>query len=264
MVPIYGKTRSETWLKAVRHLMSCETWDDYNLVLEIKSPGEVTATDKVIDARVGSLLAVAGLLPINTVAETIFPASEYRRHGVRGVYEIYPNEIFPKIRPLLRWGTYAYRLLHREGRDGEPMNPLKILVGKLKFQSAKAKGMKRTCYELSLVGDDEEMFELPIFSAPQDQLSTFGGPCLSHISLKVTHADKLNMTVVYRSHFYMERALGNLLGLARLQRFICDETGLESGSLVCVSTYARLDKHKGAGHEAIEKLVNGLVEREAA
>jgi hypothetical protein len=235
------------------------------MVLEIRNPGGTTVADKVIDARVDALLRVAGVLPLNSVAETIFPAKEYRLHGAKGVYDVYPETVFPKIRPLLNWGTYAQRLLRRRGRDGKPMNPLKICVEKMKGQLAKEKGAKRNCYELSLNEDEsDEPLELAIYTAVNDQKPTFGRPCLSHISLKITRDGKLNLSALYRSHYYVERALGNLLGLARLQDFICKQTGLAAGTLVCLATYARLDVHVGWGKTKIEALLDELGTQEAA
>jgi thymidylate synthase len=74
---------------------------------------------------------------------------------------------------------------------------------------------------------------------------TRNGPCLSHVSLKVGVEDTLYLTALYRSHSYVARALGNFLGLASLQAFVCDQTGLAPGPLVCVSTYARLETDDG-------------------
>jgi len=88
---------------------------------------------------------------------------------------------------------------------------------------------------------------LMLYDPQKDRKRRRGGPCLSHVSLKVRDRKELLLTAVYRSHHYIERALGNLIGLSRLQAFICNETRLEPGPLVCVSTYAVLDT--GSGHD---------------
>jgi hypothetical protein len=49
------------------------------------------------------------------------------------------------------------------------------------------------------------------------------------------------LTAIYRSHYYIERALGNILGLAQLLTFVAAEVGVDVGSLVCHSTYAVID-----------------------
>jgi hypothetical protein len=264
MKPIFGETRAETWLRAARHLRGCEDFEDYNVVLEIKNPAVSTPNDKIIDARVDTLLRAAGVLPLNSVAETLFPGKEYRLHGAKGVYEIYPDKVFPGIRPLLGWGTYAHRLLRGKGADGTVIKPLEKCVAKMKRELSKEEGgVNRACYDLT-VAEADEPFELPIYRAANDQGHTYGRPCLSHVSLKITRDRKLNLTALYRSHFYVERALGNLLGLARLQGFIARETGLALGTLVCVSTYARLDLHTGWGKGKLDNLFGELASCVAA
>ncbi len=264
MTLIAGRTREETWLKAARHLQGCAEWEDYNVILEVGEPGARDPADAAIEAAVNALLRGAGALPVNSVAETIFPANEYKLHRERGVYEIYPDEVFPKIRPLLCWGTYAHRLVRRKGRDQKPMNPLQICIEKMRKQLAKAKGLKPACYELSLSGDDDEFYELPLYRPADDQKQTLGLPCLSHISLKITRDRRLNLTALYRSHYYIERALGNLLGLARLQHFICQQTGLAPGVLVCVSTHACLDTAAGRAKTRVNELLTKLTTLAAA
>jgi hypothetical protein len=59
--------------------------------------------------------------------------------------------------------------------------------------------------------------------------------------VKLTADRRVMLTGFYRSHFYVQRALGNLLGLAHLQHFIAKETGLELGPLVCHSSMAQLE-----------------------
>lgn len=53
------------------------------------------------------------------------------------------------------------------------------------------------------------------------------------------------LTAFYRSHFYVQRALGNLFGLAHLQNFVAEQAGLEQASLVCISSMAQLDINGG-------------------
>lgn len=243
MKPITGESRASTWLAAAQHLRTCSSWEDYNLVLEILDPMRRNAVDRQIEERVDQFLRSIEYPPLSTVAETIFPAGEYRRHGPKGVYETYPEDIYPKIKPLaeLRWGTYAHRLVRREGLNG-PINPLKYCVEKISRQLA-GKSVKTACYELSL---SELGLDLPLYDPVKDRKHHIGGPCLSHVSLKVTRDKRLVLTALYRSHYYVQKALGNLLGLARLQAFVCEQTHLAPGALVCMSTYATLERQSGA------------------
>lgn len=237
-------SRAATWLAATTHLAACTHWDDYNLILEIQDPMRRDARDEFIEERVDQFLKSKGQSPLSTVAETIFPASEYRRHGPQGVFETYPNEVYPVIKrlPENQWGTYAYRFVRRTGPKGETINPLEYCVDKIRKQLAGG-AVKTACYELSLV---EALVDIPLYEPATDRKRHIGGPCLSHVSLKVSRDRRLLLTALYRSHYYVEKALGNLLGLARLQAFVCEQTGLAPGPLVCVSTYATLDRKSGA------------------
>src|SRR5690606_18205446 len=59
-------------------------------------------------------------------------------------------------------------------------------------------------------------FELPTYNSAVDRHMYMGSPCLSHLTFKLMDG-KLDLTAIYRSHYYAERALGNLIGLAQLQ-----------------------------------------------
>ena len=82
----------------------------------------------------------------HTVAETIFPGYEYLHRGIEGVYRVYPDEIYPKIKnhpEMRRWGAYAYRLLRRRDEFGTTFNPLASCIEKMKD-----KVPKRAAYEV--------------------------------------------------------------------------------------------------------------------
>lgn len=86
--------------------------------------------------------------------------------------------------------------------------------------------------------------DIPIYEPATDRKRLYGGPCLSHLSIKV-HDGKVRFNATYRSHYYIRRLLGNLVGLGRLQYFFARETGLEIGTLTINSTFARLDTGSG-------------------
>ena len=63
------------------------------------------------------------------------------------------------------------------------------------------------------------------------------------------------MTVMYRNHFYIEKLLGNLMGLGRLMAFVAGETGLAMGALTVISTHAEIDKPGGTRRSDIGDLI---------
>jgi hypothetical protein len=143
---------------------------------------------------------------------------------------------------------------------GLEINPLRILAEKMKKQVTG--GRMRAVYELNMI-EDRELLELPIYNAITDALCIRGQPCLSHLSFKLISAgQKVTLTVLYRNHYYIEKALGNLIGLAQLLCFVAAEAGVGVGPLVCHSTLAELESGSwGVG--GIAKLIEQCLETES-
>lgn len=258
MKPIEGETCVDVWLEACDYLLLqlADDWRAYNVVLEVARPISLPAGDRAVVDLLDRFLATRGGLPINTVINTIFPALTYQRHGATGLSERYLNDIYPTLKrhPEWRWGTYAQRLFQRRDPSGVDIKPLETLVAKLKTQLALS-GTQRAVYELSMV---EPFLDIPIYEPSQDRNRPIGGPCLVHVSVKLTNDHRLMLTGFYRSHFYIQRALGNLLGLAHLQHFIAKEAGVEVGPLVCHSSMAQLDLSPGKwGKRDVTELIAG-------
>ena len=239
----------DAWVEATKFLLTTNG-TTLNLVLEIGGPGS-RGYPKAAEQRLDDFLIGEGQPPIHTVAETIFPASEYCRRGLKGVYETYPDETFPAIKrhPKISWGTYAYRLVRRKTADGQDMNPLKQMIDKMKSELA-TKGTMRSCYDINVA---EGEYDLPLYNTVRDGRRRRGGPCLSHLSFKL-FVGAVHLTAFYRSHDYRYKAPGNLLGLARLQHCVANETGQDMGTLVVHSSYAALN----GSERRIEELLDDL------
>jgi len=254
MIPIYGKTNEEAWLRAVKHFIDNKIDLEYNLILEIRRPAATDQRSKNIRLELDRLLKDSNenLYSINTVAETIFPAAEYKKHGIKGVMEYYPDVIYPQIKCNSdnSKGTYALRLVRGIDSNGEQCNPLKNVLTRLISQLNRTNGAIRCAYELPL--DDIETIAIN-----RNDKTIMGFPCLSHLSFKLNEdRSEIILTALYRSQDYIQKALGNLRGLARLQSFVARELGISVGPLVCHSTYARLDKHNNLGLNKITTLAN--------
>jgi hypothetical protein len=245
MKPIEAQTCVDAWLQACDHLLLCdqEDWRAYTMILEIAKPVALPESDRNVVTLVDRFFASRGGLPINSVVNTIFPALLYQRHGAVGLAERYLSEIYPTVRrhPDWQWGTYAQRLFQRIDDKGSDIKPLETLIKKLTTQLA-LQGPQRAVYELGTI---EPLLDIPIYDPARDRTRPIGGPCLTHLSVKLTADRRVMLTGFYRSHFYIQRALGNLLGLAHLQNFIAKETGLEVGPLVCHSSMAQLELQPG-------------------
>lgn len=257
---ISGETREEVWLEALEHLLlHAEDSIEYDLILEVKKPGLSSSRSREVRKELDVLLRDAKKYSVHTVAETIFPSAEYKSHQLKGFTEVYPEEIYPSIKRHSgnTKGTYAYRIVRGKNAKGEDCRPLESIIKRMRSQ-LNGTGI-RCAYDLSL--DNVE-------TIPINRNDNFirGFPCLSHLSFKLSRNKKsLHLTALYRSHDYVGKALGNLLGLARLQACIAKEVGIGIGPIVCHSTYATLNTNNGGpGTRKLRSLVNSFKEGENA
>jgi hypothetical protein len=228
-------------LQATVHLRRQDGWRDYNLVLEISNPLSLSDGEKRVCEELNAFLVEHGKYSISTVINTIFPASLYVRHGATEVFRKYRTvAVSLRKHSDWAWGTYFERMTSRVDAKGKQINPLEYLLFKLRRQ-AKAMAPKRAAYEISLV---EAFLDIPVYEAGTDKGYHMGGPCLSHLSFKLKTDRSLLLTAVYRSHYYIERALGNFYGLALLQDFVAKECSVKPAELVCLSTMAVVDTEK--------------------
>jgi hypothetical protein len=238
---IKGETSPHVWTEAVAYLATCPHHQDFDVFLNVEKPTVFTGADRTVYELVDSMLRNKGGSAVETVAETIFPMSDYRRNGAEGVYKLYPERMqkIRSVRTDRQWGTYALRLLEpRVDAKGRKYVPLKAVVEKIKKH-----GKYKAAHELNL-GHFED--DIEIYDPATDRLRQYGGPCLSHLSFKV-YDGLIRLNATYRSHFYVQRLLGNLIGLGRMQVFIAKEANLAVGPLTINSTLARLDTGGGKG-----------------
>jgi hypothetical protein len=233
--PISAKTSVGAWLQAVNLLVTMRDRCAYNIILDIEDPVALSPADKSVATVLDQFLVSHDAQPIATVAGTIFPASHYRQRGAKGVLQDFPKSVYPKIKKS--WGTYAGRMLSRTEQNGQETSPLEVIIGKLRQQTRRP-GALRAIYEVGLI---DIFAELPIYNPDVDARRTLNQPCLAHLSFKLREDHGLMLTALYRNHYYVERALGNLIGLSQLLFFVAKESGLEPRGLVCHSTFARLD-----------------------
>lgn len=220
----------------------------YNLIYSVTDPSSHTPGDVAVVRGFNAFAKSHSLHSTETVANTIFPLDTYRSQG-SDFYAFYLKEVLPKVRK--RWGTYFERLTQRRNDDGSIMmrngvalNPLAIVVDKLHRRMTT--GGTTTHYEMTL---DDASFEIATYDPRVDGAYQVGGPCLSHLSFKIDETGSLRLTAFYRSHWYVARALGNLIGLARLQTFVARSAGARVGSLTIIASEAVLDV-SGKGRSA--------------
>jgi hypothetical protein len=256
---ISGATTPEVWLLAAEHLNSLRPRQDFDVFLHVETPTVLTTGDTEVQRLVDRFLTAGGGFNTHTVAETIFPLSYYLRGGASAVFDDYPRRMkeIRSVRSDRSWGCYALRLIERKDRDGQVYRPLAALIEKMKKHGKYTAG-----YEAGIGTPDDDLLpseeELAVYDGAADRRMLYGGPCLSHLSFKV-HKGAVRLNATYRSHFYVQRLLGNLIGLAALQFFVAREANLTMGPLTINSTFAKLDKGSDNGakwsHQQIDDLL---------
>jgi len=208
--------------------------------VDVAAPTLATSIENPIVAAVDSFLRVQSK-SVTTVANTIFPAALYRRYGSPKFVNVFRQQILPKVRRTGRWSGYYFERM-TSGSDTD-LGQLGNIINRM-----------RDSKNLSL-----NKYELTIFDPERDvDASPYGGQCLSFLSFKVLSGspNQLNLTAIYRNHYYIEKLLGNLIGLGQLMAYMAAEAGLAVGSLTVVSTHATIDQPSGAKRSEIEKLIS--------
>ena len=222
------------WRKAVELVDAQPGHHDFNVVLDVADPiARAMVSDPVV-AVVDAFYEAHDVKRIETVANTIFPSGLYRRHGSPLFFDRFRDNVLPKVRSKGdRWsGYYFERLIQLPNQRGGSINQLSDIIRRLKNPTINAKNK----------------FELSVFDPARDvDDSPYGGQCLSFASFKpIVEAgnQKLALTAMYRNHYYIEKLLGNLIGLGRLLHFVATEAGLAVGPLTILSTHATIDTDK--------------------
>lgn len=238
---ITGQDIGSAWLNVFGALQP--TGQISNLIVNIENPLlENPGVRREIEQTLADLRAgvsrFSRLQSVDTVANTIFPASLYIP-GPDGAERFFDKVLSAeRVRThsrKTRWGTYIGRLVAYPSSDGIATNQLRIMLARLSGTGRRWSDI----YEMPIdvLGDDATDVGAVLHrDARMDSLRE-GGPCLAHISVTRIE-DVVSMIAVYRRHHYVERAYGNFLGLARLQAFLAKEAGLQCGDLTVVTGHA--------------------------
>lgn len=219
---------ASTWREAVRCVDEQPGHAAYNVIVDVADPTTNTNRQDPRVAVVDDFLSSCGK-SVETVANTIFPAGLYYRYGAPAVFDVFRDKVLKKVRRNERWsGYYFERMIDYPVPKGHPPNQLWDIVERMRNEQIRALNK----------------FELSLFDPVRDvDKSPYGGQCLSFLSFKIVPGAErtLTLTAIYRNHFYVEKLLGNLIGLGRLMDFVGREAGLRVGALTVVSTHAEIE-----------------------
>lgn len=220
---------ARTWLAACDVVDAQPGHQAYNVIMEVDDPTDVSGA-KILQT-VDAFLREMSAKPVATIANTIFPQSLLIQHGPEKFRDAFHANVLPKVRKSGPWsGYYFERMTQFEKRDGKNLDQLAEIVRKISDPN----NQSRNKLDLAIFDPDRDVNDSP-----------YGGQCLSYLSFKIVGNDKrLCLTAVYRNHYYMEKLLGNLMGLSNLLSFVASTGGLKVGSLTVLSTHAIID-HPG-------------------
>lgn len=225
---------ASAWREAFRAVDAKSGHAAYNVIVDVMDPVANTTRQDARIAIVDDFLSGCDK-SLETVANTIFPAGLYHRYGAPAFFDVFRDNVLKKVRRNERWsGYYFERMMQYPAPAGEPPNQLWNIVERIRDEHVRALNK----------------FELSLFDPVRDvDNSPYGGQCLSFLSFKIVPGTEksLSLTAMYRNHFYIEKLLGNLIGLGRLMAFVARETDLKVGSLTVVSTHAEIDQPKRNG-----------------
>lgn len=226
-----GETITEAWVASLDHLHA-HGGEEFDLIVEIANSTPSRA-DPIVVRHVDGVLSAQGCHLVDTVANTIFPVGLAASSPDRvTLYRRY-RALLPRLHRLRgnHKGTYFERLItYPLQTDPARANQIETIIGDLSAQLAR-RALRQ--------GPLGSIYEGQVFVPGKDRVP-MGFPCMSSLSFQLD-GTRLRLTATYRNQYYIQRALGNFLGLAHLQRFVCDAVGLDQGPVTVHAFHAEVD-----------------------
>ena len=217
MKSIVGSSPLEVWQVGSEHLIN-HGGSDYNVLLAF--PCASALNEAPLETHDPSVSLGGNFDSARDVANTIFPKKTWANSGSRQtLYSRYLRA--HRMGRKKQWGTYFGRMI----RFGQTeVNQLERLI--------EALNTWQTLHRAALV--------VHLSSSETDKLRHLGGPCLQYLQFNCPTRGTVDLVAIYRNHDYSNKVLGNLYGLARLLRFVCDQTDCTAGTVVVHSIHAYL------------------------
>ena len=233
---------ASAWLAAARFVDGQPGHESHNIMFDVADPTLGVSIDNPIISMVESFLNSFDK-SLFSIANTIFPNGLYHRYGMPKFIEEFHTKVLPKVRRTDRWsGYYFERMTAYRTTKNQSLDQLGSIIDRI-----------RDPKNISL-----NKFDISIYDPERDiDKSPYGGQCLSFLSFKLLTGveKKLLLTAVYRNHYYIEKLLGNLIGLGWLMTFVAKESGVGIGTLTILSTHAKIDQPGRITRDKINELL---------
>ena len=246
-IVVTGENLSIAW---ARTLVAVADAPDHKAVHVITRIANPTVEDARIRELVDGMLDTLDCRPVETVANTIFPAAMAEQTPKPEDLAKRYQKALPTIKRLdraNRRGTYFDRLSNYPASDGTFRNQVAEIIRRIGVERDSNGGPKTARYEVGLVPFTADV---PV-QEPTRDTSTMDFPCLSFLSFQLDHGEVLHVVAHYRSHYLVQRAYGNYLAIGRLLAYICDRAGVTPGCMTVVAGYAQVELHTNSRVETI-------------
>ncbi|MCM3487148.1 hypothetical protein [Kocuria rosea] len=266
---IAAQSLSKAWAQLLEDVNAAPGGTATNVMVSIGAPQD-GAHAEVTDV-VDRALRARGKHGVRTVANTLFPSALYNDPEVdwsphlpkevvdkldaaaNDLYEAYLASL-PTLQriPANRAGTYFSRMISWPGKTSTGTNQLSKRVHALRRERELGR-MVSNASDIAVAGKADEaggVIEEYVVSDTRTQ----GFPCLVHIDISVREG-ALSLLGVYRHWHLLTRGYGNLIGLARLQEFLCQQTGYLPGELAVVAGHANAEYSDYSGRAGVTAIL---------
>jgi len=242
---------SHAWSRAFLHVIDNSGKEISPLLITLTGFNNgIPNEDQAIRYALNNCLKINNEQSVNTVANTIFPASYWRSKNRNKLFDTY-LKILPRIKALApnknHRGLYFERLI-AFGPESN-INQLEYIISQYKSRQ----GVRRSMFQASIFDPAQDhnstaqlaSFKASIFDPAQDHISTaqLAFPCLQHVSF-VPQKNSLIMNAFYATQQLFNKAYGNYLGLCSLGDFMAHEMGLSFERMNCFVGVAKMDNIK--------------------
>lgn len=269
---------STSWLETLKHVHDAggRAVHVLSTVLDptaADSPGIRAIVDEHLSVGMRGKVRIQ---PVDTVAGTIF-SPLYRSPGFKwspdlsaedkaalnsaasALYQRY-SKMLPHLTKFRAnsHGTYFGRMVSWPGKAGGGVNQVQDRIDALR--SLRKRNVKTFNAADIAVGHESAWEPLAKDDAPGLQIyaatdrRSRGFPCLVHVDLSLFQG-RLNLIATYRHQYLITKAYGNMVGLARLQSFIAEQSGYEVGELAIMATMADAEYGVWGGRRGVGKLI---------
>ncbi|TWR28355.1 hypothetical protein FPZ42_03830 [Mucilaginibacter achroorhodeus] len=222
---IESDTCLSAWRDACQEII--KDGDGFNMLVHIKNPQLIN--DNHLNEILNSKIITKQKL--QDVANTIFPEKLYKRNqgDLHKFYDLHES-LYNRGKRLRkknksRWGNYFLRFT-KFGHDKK--NQIQKIIQDIN----KRPNNQSSCYIMHVSSIDYD-----------SNTRIIGNPCLQYVQFAQV-GDMLNLTAIYRNHDFLEKSLGNYIGLSKLLAFVCEKTNSKVGSITCHSIHFYLNQKR--------------------